>query len=444
MSGRSSKSGGTTPSDTATPEVETAPLLPEPAAQPDEGMTTPPPATEAKTGAEAAPSPFARDTDSPDAAATTQADVTEISGPEAIVPEAEVIPEAAPEPILNSAPAQATAPEARPRGPLMPILGGVVAAAMGFGVAQVVPEGWPLATRNVETAAQLQELDGRLDGFAETLHEGRILDRLGALESRPETASGASPEDLATLREEVTALRAELASRPASAAEPADLAPLKAEIEALKAQLASLPQSDPAEIEAMRAAMQAEREASEAHTAALRAEAETTARAALTRGALLRVQAALESGVALDGALADLVAAGIEIPAALQAHQAGVPSLASLQADFPDAARAVLAATHKPAEDAGITNRLGSLFMAQTGMRSLTPQEGTSPDAILSRAEAQLTAGNLDAALTELDALPDEGRAALAPWRKAADARAEGTRALQALAATLDLPKGGN
>jgi hypothetical protein len=56
-------------------------------------------------------------------------------------------------------------------------------------------------------------------------------------------------------------------------------------------------------------------------------------------------------------------------------------------------------------------------------VRSLTPRAGDSPDAILSRAEAAVGAGDLAGAIAELNTLPPAAQAAMADWIKAATAR---------------------
>jgi hypothetical protein len=71
------------------------------------------------------------------------------------------------------------------------------------------------------------------------------------------------------------------------------------------------------------------------------------------------------------------------------------------------------------------------------GARSVAPREGDDPDAVLSRAEAAIKAGDLNATLTELDTLPEEAQAAIADWRAAADARVAARAAADALAQRL-------
>lgn len=372
----------------------------------------------------------------PDPAPEPQPDPAPVAADPA--PEPARTPEPAPAPVMAPPPPR---PPAR-GNPLLPILGGAVAAFLGFVLAQAVPQGWPLGASPQQFAAlesKLAEQDRKLAAL--TAPDPALADRLAALEQRIDTlpTAGADPAALDALRTEIAALR--------DAAPPvADLGPLQAELDALKSELAAIPRESGVaqELEAMKAAAEAERAAAEARAEALRAEAESmragaeaAARAAIGQGVVLRVQAALDTGGPFDVALTDLGTAGITVPADLAAHAEGVPTLAELQAGFADAARAALAATAKPDEGAGLADRVTGFLKAQTGLRSTAPREGDSPDAVLSRAEAALRAGDLPATLAELDTLPPEATAALADWRALADTRAAAAAALAALAQDL-------
>jgi hypothetical protein len=111
--------------------------------------------------------------------------------------------------------------------------------------------------------------------------------------------------------------------------------------------------------------------------------------------------------------------------------------MAQVQAGFPAAARAALAASVQPDPEAALGDRMLAFLRAQTGARALTPRDGADPDAILSRAEAAMRAGDLDSALAELDSLPPDAAAALAGWRAGAETRAAAVAALADLAAGL-------
>lgn len=387
------------------------------------------------TAAESAPDAAPPTAPDPDPAPEPQPDPAPVAADPA--PEPERTPEPAPAPVMAPPPP----PPAR-GNPLLPILGGAVAAFIGFVLAQAVPQGWPLGATPQQFAAlesKLAEQDRKLAAL--TAPDPALADRLAALEQRLDAmpAAGADPAALDALRAEIAALR--------DAAPPvADLGPLQAELDALKSELAAIPRESGVaqELEAMKAAAEAERAAAEARAEALRAEAESmragaeaAARAAIGQGVVLRVQAALDTGGPFDVALTDLGTAGIAVPPELAAHAEGVPTLAELQAGFADAARAALAATAKPGEGAALADRVTGFLKAQTGLRSTAPREGDSPDAVLSRAEAALRAGDLPATLAELDTLPPEATAALAEWRALADTRAAAAAALAALAQDL-------
>lgn len=74
----------------------------------------------------------------------------------------------------------------------------------------------------------------------------------------------------------------------------------------------------------------------------------------------------------------------------------------------------------------------------QLGARSVTPREGDDPDAVLSRAEAAVVDGQLDAALAEIAALPETARAEMAGWEAAAAKRLSAMRAAETLAQSLN------
>ncbi|NCM97487.1 MAG: hypothetical protein GW948_09390, partial [Rhodobacterales bacterium] len=116
------------------------------------------------------------------------------------------------------------------------------------------------------------------------------------------------------------------------------------------------------------------------------------------------------------------------------------PTLAALQAAFPEAARAALDAALRADMGTSLTQRMTAFLRTQTGARSLTPREGTDPDAVLSRAEAALLGGDLAGAQAEIGALPPEAQAAMADWQALAERRLAATDALAALVAAMAKP----
>ena len=147
----------------------------------------------------------------------------------------------------------------------------------------------------------------------------------------------------------------------------------------------------------------------------------------------------METGALFATAVAALTDAGTQVPDPLATAAAtGLPTLASLQTSFPDAARLALDESLRAGMGEGTMDRLGVFLRSQTGARSLVPREGSDPDAILSRAEAALRAGDLPTTLTEIATLSEAGQAALATWTAAAQARAAAMAALVTLAAALE------
>ncbi|MFV2003443.1 MAG: COG4223 family protein, partial [Paracoccaceae bacterium] len=131
--------------------------------------------------------------------------------------------------------------------------------------------------------------------------------------------------------------------------------------------------------------------------------------------------------------------AGIEVPAPLATLGVdGVATLADLQTTYPEAARGALNAAVRADVAAGRTGRLAGFLRTQLGTRSLEPREGDDADAVLSRAEAALVAGDLAAALGELQGLPEAGSASIAAWVARAGARQQALNSVAALAGIVD------
>jgi hypothetical protein len=237
--------------------------------------------------------------------------------------------------------------------------------------------------------------------------------RLTEIETRPVGAGGAaSSAAIAAYDRQLQDLRAQIAAQSGQGSDVA--AQIEAVAAEAKAQLAA-------------AAQEAER---------LKTEAEAAARAATTDAALGRIRAALEAGGPFTGSVSDLTASGVEIPADVASFAAtGVPTLMDLQRSFPALARDALTAALRAQTPTGWGDRITAFLRTQTGARSLSPREGSDPDAILSRAEARLAEGDLPATLAELGTLPDAAKEVLAPWIAEAEARQKAIAAVSALSA---------
>lgn len=238
---------------------------------------------------------------------------------------------------------------------------------------------------------------------------GKLEARMDAVESRPLTGDGASAGALHAIRREMEGYRAEIDAQ------------MKA-VEAAKGDIGAAAEAAAAKVASVKA--EAER---------LRSESEAAAKAATVTGSVSHILAALESGAPIDGPIADLSAAGVEVPAALAEQAQGVPTLASLRESFPEVARSALAVTVRDTSGDDVWGRFTAFLRSQSGARSLSPRAGEDPDAILSRAEAALQTGDLAQTLAELGALPEAGKSVMAEWMARADRRQQAVSAAEAL-----------
>lgn len=370
--------------------------------------------------------------------------------------------------------------QVRKAGFVSMVLGGIVAA--GLGAAATIwaiphlPEGWrPVtaapaaddalvgAARDAGTEAARAEIQTQADAFAKRAAEAGAdaarqaladapvasgdagaaqaqADKLAALEkavsdlaARPAVAPVVSGDDSAGLQQLLNDVNGRLAAQQARIDELASRATVDpataeqvqgfvAQAEALQTQIAS-------------AAAEAEQRiaAAETQANALRQTADTANRRAQAATAAAALQAAIETGGARDQALADLRAAGVEPAAVLTGD---VATLEQLRAEFPVAARDGLAAAIKQApQQGGAMGVIGDFLRVQTGARSVEPREGDDPDAVLSRADAAVKAGDIKGALGLIATLPQAGQDAMSGWTGKAAVWVQAKDALTALAA---------
>ena len=369
-------------------------------------------------------------------------------------PDAEPAPESEPDPVLPPPPVtQTETVRVERKGGFVPLLlGGLVAGGIGFGAAAYVipnylpslipaPQDPALAGEVQSQGAKLQTLESTLAQIQSTPAEPavpaeltqRIDDLSGKLDALDQ--SGAALTDrLATLESRIKTL--EVGPVPADPNASAALDAVKQELDGFRAEMAAQVQAaDAAKADITSAAEDAAKKiaAVEANAQQMRAEADAASRAAALTGNLARIRAALDSGAAFGGAVTDLKAAGVEVPAALSDQAQGVPTLTALRDSFPPAAREALALSVKETAGTDTWGRVKAFFQSQSGARSLTPRAGDDPDAVLSRAEAALRTGDLSATLDELKALPEAGQAVMAEWVANAERRLAAVDAANAL-----------
>lgn len=306
----------------------------------------------------------------------------------------------------SAAPMPAPAPA--PKSGFLPLaLGGLAAGVIGFAVATFTA---PAADTSLATQVAAQS------------------NTIAALSDRIANQRGPDLSGIEASIAELTARIAELEARAQVVAAPAgENVDVSADMDALRAQIAEMTNAAQTELEEARAA-----------AASIEANAVAAARNAAGRAALARVQTALESGAPLGATLADLEEAiGVTAPDELVAAQDGIPTLASLQDSFPDAARAALATARSEGVAGEETTGLGAFFRTQFDVRSTAPREGDGADAVLSRAEAAIRIGRLSDALAELSAVPEIGRAEMSDWLAQAELRAGAVAAVDILSSTL-------
>jgi hypothetical protein len=365
--------------------------------------------------------------------------------------------------------------EVRKAGFMPTLLGGIIAAGLGAGATYwaipKLPPAWQPGAgqgdqqgsldevRAVATEVARAEIQTQLDAVSgRAADAGADAARQLLADSGPSGASVADAEALQAQQEKLAALErtvADLAARPAvPAVAPGDAdGQLQALLSDMNArmteqqrrldELSARPAGDAGSAEQLQgfaaqaqalesqiaaAADAAEKRisAAESQAAQLQDSAEAANRRARISAAAAALQAALSSGGARDQALAEL-----------QAVLSGeVATLAQLRAEFPAAAREGLAAALKaaPAND-GAMGVIGNFLRVQTGARSVEPREGSDPDAVLSRADAAVKAGDIPGALSEIGALPQPGQDAMSGWSAQARTWVEANAALTALAA---------
>lgn len=347
-----------------------------------------------------------------------------------------------PEPPSMVQPTPVPAKATRSSGFIPAVFGGLLAAAGGFAASHydLLKLESPVDTSAIEArlAGQAEEakaLKAELQRLAaREAPDATLAGRIEGLEQALATAAPAESAEMAARLAELEGRLTEIEALPTdgTGASPAALAALQAEVAAMKGTGAALGQ-DMAKLAAEAEARLAE---AEAQAAAMKTEAEEIARKATAAAAIGRLQAALESGGAYATALTDL--GEVEVPAVLRdGAETGLPTLASLTASFPDAARSALDASLRANMGESWSERVSTFLRSQSGARSLTPREGTDPDAVLSRAEAALVGGDLAAAVAEVQALPEVGRTAMADWLALADKRLAAQAAMATLAATV-------
>ena len=348
------------------------------------------------------------------------------------------------------------------------VLGGLIAAGIGFGVSEYANGGLgrmfggadPVEAALSAQGEKLAGLESRIGELASSVKApdlsgietqigaigttvqtqmGDVAGRLDKVAGELQTKLGDLDAKLAGVEERLTAVEKRPLAESSETAKAA-FAAYERELNALKGTLDSQQKSNAdmaAQMAASADAAKAEVKAAADEAQAMKAQAEAETLQAAKREALASLDAAIARGIGYQ-AILDKLPAGTQLPEALSANAAsGVASLDALQEEFPAAARAALDASIKQTVSDDPVSRIGAFLKTQSGMRSLEPKQGDDPDAVLSRAEAAVEAGDLATALAEVAKLPSDGQAAMADWVAAATTRLSVTQAATSLSETL-------
>lgn len=339
---------------------------------------------------------------------------------------AEVDPVAniAADPVLPPEPPR---PQAASRpGVLAPLLGGALAAIGGFALSHFNVLGLATPAEPVDLSPltqQIEELSAR-DGSRWDKVTGDIsalTDRIATIEAAP----ASDPGRLDALDKRLAAIEALPTDGTASTAA------LASKIAELEQRIATLPAGGgDGELQQRLDDALARLTEAEAAATARADEAEAAASQAARDKALASLSDAVTTGQPFASELEALADPALSKDLGAMA-EAGVPTLANLQEIFPDAARQALREARNIGTQDGWGDRFLDFLATQTGARSLTPLEGDTPDAILSRAEFALSEGRVDAALAELSSLDPGVKAPLDTWISQAEAYIAAASALK-------------
>jgi len=284
-------------------------------------------------------------------------------------------------------------------------------------------------TKLAADIATLRQTVGQMDG-ADTRQR---LDRLDA-------AVQGQVAELSAIKEQLAGGVAASGQLSEEAAQKIDV--YSAELEGLRAEMGTL--QDKVSGLASRVdevAANAEREIATAQTRVgeIETQAATALGAAETDASVAMVAAAMASGQSFAEPLAKLAGhPGVTVPEGLTAAaETGVQTMAQLRDSYADAAHAAIRASIMAAAGDGVVARSRAYLAAQVASRSLTPQPGMGPDAVLSRMEERLRNNDLKGVLAESEQLPSEAAAAMSGWLDAARLRLGAEDGLAALDAAL-------
>jgi hypothetical protein len=256
------------------------------------------------------------------------------------------------------------------------------------------------ATDGTEARERLGSLESSLDGITAELTDLKAQIAGGAVGTGE--AAEAAVAQIDVYRSELAGLRAEFAD-------------VNTRVAALSARIDEVAASAERRVAEAQSQVEEVQETSAQALSAVEIEADIN----LIRSALASGQPYAEATDRLAGQ------PGITLPDGLTAAAAsGVATTAQLRNSFSDAAHEAIRASIVASAGEGVLARSRAFLEAQVASRSLTPQPGLTPDAVLSRMEDALRRDDLATAIAEAGDLPSEAAGAMSGWLEAARARA--------------------
>ena len=317
-------------------------------------------------------------------------------------------------------------PPARSSGVLRLLVDCVVAGAIGFGVATYLNVGSNsqtdtlMASLSSQVEAQSLQIDGlvseisRVEGLVDTT---ALTQKMTDLSTKIDTRSNAGFDgvlaEIETLSTAMAALEArilDVEKRPMA--------------ESISPDAISAYETEMTDLRAAIAAHRADIESMTAEARALEASARADAIKSEGTNWVTEISVAIANGQPFAAPLTALRDEGVDIADVLMdASVEGVSTQSELAAAFPDYARLALAAVRSAETEGDAAGGIMTFLQNQLGVRSVSPRDGDSADAVLSRAEAAAQAGDVASAMAELDALPEVGMSAMADWVALANQR---------------------
>ena len=352
----------------------------------------------------------------------------EVSVPEA--PESAVEPElVVEEKPLDPLPAAPEPHDSASNSVFLPaILGGLIAAGLGFAAAYYfIPRFEPSMVETMDTnEAAIAELREDVAAIDTTSGIAPLAEQISALDAQVADQFTALGARIVSFEDRLVALEKQPSAD--GTLQDTALQAYQAELDQLRSQ-----------VEEQASAAFAQLESTREEAAAIEEAALLAARNAKARAALAQIRSALDTGAPMSNALVELEGVmGEPAPEGLASVAEGVPTLGKLQGDFPPAARQALADARSEGASGESTGAFGSFLREQLNVRSVAPRDGDDADAILSRAEAALKDGQLETALAEVAALPEIAAAPLAGWVNQAQARVDALNAANDISTSLN------